>query len=109
MRHVEYFHVTHAILLAEGLPAESYLDIGDRSTFDNGGVAVELYPDFASRTWESGGCARLVVTGPEVEAVRQRLRRRAEGDSVVVSSALAIGSGHAHLAVRRSSRARRPS
>ena len=91
MRHVEYFHVEldqHAILLAEGMPAESYLDTGDRSTFENGGVAVELYPDFASRTWESGGCARLVVTGPEVEAVRRRLQRRGEGNSAPVSSVL---------------------
>jgi Hint domain len=87
MRHVEYFHVEldqHAILLAEGMPAESYLDTGDRSTFENGGLAVELYPDFASRTWESGGCARLVVTGPEVEAVRQWLQRRANRNDPVV-------------------------
>ena len=113
MRHVEYFHVEldqHAILLAEGMPAESYLDTGDRSTFENGGVAVELYPDFASQTWESGGCARLVVTGPEVAAVRQRLQRGGEGNSAPVSSVLATGSGHARLATgRRSSRARRSS
>ncbi len=79
MRYVEYFHVEldhHAILLAENLPAESYLDTGDRSTFENGGVETDLYPDFASRTWEAGGCARLVVTGPEVERVRHRLRTR---------------------------------
>ena len=53
MRHVEYFHVEldqHAILLAEGMPAESYLDTGDRSTFENVDAALELYPDFASRT-----------------------------------------------------------
>jgi hypothetical protein len=87
MRHVEYFHVEldqHAVLLAEGMPAESYLDTGDRSTFENGGVAVELYPDFASRTWESGGCARLVVTGPEVTAVRQRLQQHADRNGPVV-------------------------
>ena len=34
---VTYFHVelaTHAVLLAEGLPAESYLDTGNRAAFD---------------------------------------------------------------------------
>lgn len=80
MRYAEYFHVEldrHAILLAENMPAESYLDAGDRSKFQSSGVEMDLYPDFASRTWEAGGCARLVVTGPEVEAVRHRLRRRA--------------------------------
>lgn len=81
LRHVEYFHIEldqHAILLANGMPVESYLDTGDRSSFENGGVAVTLYPDFASRTWEAGGCARLMVTGPEVVAVRRQLKRRAD-------------------------------
>ena len=35
---VTYFHVElarHAILMAEGLPAESYLDTGNRATFEN--------------------------------------------------------------------------
>ena len=34
---VEYFHVElerHGVLLAEGLPAESYLDTGNRAAFD---------------------------------------------------------------------------
>ena len=37
---VEYFHVeldAHAILLAEGLPAESYLNTGNRGFFANSG------------------------------------------------------------------------
>ena len=37
---VTYHHVElprHDVLLAEGLPAESYLDLGDRSNFANGG------------------------------------------------------------------------
>ena len=58
-------------LLAEGLPAESYLDTGDRGNFANGGGAVALYPDFASRVWDAAGCAPLIVTGPALEAVRR--------------------------------------
>ncbi|MEJ0020099.1 MAG: Hint domain-containing protein [Acetobacteraceae bacterium] len=71
---VTYYHVElprHAVLLAEGLAAESYLDVGDRSNFANGEGAVALYPDFASRAWEAAGCAPLVVTGPALQAARR--------------------------------------
>ena len=81
LRHVEYFHIEldqHAILLANGMPVESYLDTGDRSSFENGGVAVTLHPDFASRIREAGGYATLMVTGPEVVAARCQLKRRAD-------------------------------
>jgi len=70
---VTYYHVElprHDVLLAEGLPAESYLDTGDRGNFVNGGVSVTLHPDFATLVWEGRGCAPLVVTGPEVDAAR---------------------------------------
>jgi collagen type I alpha len=66
------------VLLAEGLPAESYLDTGDRDTFDNGGLPLRLHPAFAIRTWEAAGCAPLVVTGPEVERVRAVIAARAD-------------------------------
>jgi hypothetical protein len=71
---VSYYHVEllrHAVLLAEGLPAESYLDIGDRPNFANSGGPVALHPDFASRMWDAAGCAPLVVTGPALEAARR--------------------------------------
>ena len=73
---VTYFHVElarHAVLLAEGLPAESYLDTGDRSDFANGGGVVRLHPEFASLRREAEACAPLVITGPVLEAVRDRL------------------------------------
>ena len=44
---VHYFHVeldAHDVLLAEGLPAESYLDTGNRATF-LGNEVVTLHPD----------------------------------------------------------------
>ena len=70
---VTYYHVelpSHDAILAEGLPAESYLDTGDRSGFANGGDPVALYPDFASMVRDAEGFAPLIVTGPRLDAVR---------------------------------------
>ena len=75
---VTYYHVelaSHDILLAEGLPVESYLDTGDRDSFSNGGPFVRLFPAFGSErdptlNWEAHGFAPLVVTGPAVDAAR---------------------------------------
>ncbi len=75
---VEYHHIEldcHDVVLAEGLPAESYLDTGGRAGFA-GGAVIALYPDFAARTWETRGCAPLVLRGPVLEAVRARLDAR---------------------------------
>ena len=81
---VTYFHVElprHAIIQADGLPVESYLNAGDRSNFDLGGAIIPLFPDFASRpgpstsVWETGAVARIVVTGPELTAARDAVSR----------------------------------
>ncbi len=77
---VRYFHVElerHAILLAEGLPAESYLDTGNRAAFANAGVVQELHPDFSARIWDARACAALLLDGPAVDAAHARLARRA--------------------------------
>ena len=77
---VTYYHVelpAHDILRAEGLPAESYLDLGNRSAFDNGGTMVTLHPDLATRLWARDACAELILGGPILTAVRQRLRIQA--------------------------------
>jgi hypothetical protein len=76
---VTYYHVElpeHDVLLAEGLPAESYLDSGDRGHFSNGGAVTRLFPDFAgpgldpALVWEAKGYAPLIVCGPALEAAR---------------------------------------
>lgn len=70
---ITYYHVellSHAVLLAEGLPVESYLDTGRRMNFANGGSVMALHPDFSTRIWEGEGCAPLVVTGHELHAAR---------------------------------------
>jgi hypothetical protein len=76
---VTYYHVElpeHAVLRAEGLPAESFLDNGDRAKFENGGAMTRLHPDFSALRREAFGCAPLVVCGPIVDAVRASLARR---------------------------------
>jgi len=70
---VTYHHVelpAHDVLLAEGLPAESFLDLRDGSNYANRPGPTRLYPDYSARMWEAFGCARLVVTGPELHAAR---------------------------------------
>jgi hypothetical protein len=77
---VTYYHIelaTHDLLLAEGLPVESYLETGARMAFANGGAVAQLNPHFAADVREAGGCAPLVVSGPRLEAARALLRRRA--------------------------------
>jgi hypothetical protein len=77
---VRYFHVEldeHDVLFAEGLGAESYLDTGNRPQFANGGPSVALFPDFSTLTWETMGCAPLMVTGQEVTKAKSTLAERA--------------------------------
>jgi autotransporter passenger strand-loop-strand repeat protein len=76
---VSYWHVElpeHGVLLAEGMPAESYLDTGNRGAFANGGTVVSAQADFALRVWEAKGCAPLVMAGPRLAAVKARLIAR---------------------------------
>ncbi len=73
---VMYFHVelpTHAIILADGLPCESFLDIGNRGAFENGGHATLLHPDFSTAIWQLDACAELILGGPRLAAARLRL------------------------------------
>jgi hypothetical protein len=80
---VIYYHVElaeHDVLLAEGLPVESYLENGDRGVFDNAGGVIALYPDFGMRRWEAFGCAPLVLTGAKLDAVVARVNARVPKD-----------------------------
>ena len=75
---IEYWHVEldeHDILLAEGLPAESYLDTGNRSAFANGGAFIEAHPDFEPKH-RRDACLPLVTQGPEVAKAKARLLAR---------------------------------
>ena len=90
MDDVTYYHVElpqHALLLAENLPAESYLDTGDRGNFVNTPRPITLYPDFASRVWDAEGCAPLVVIGPALDAARCRVNGPAGRTAQAASAA----------------------
>jgi hypothetical protein len=81
---VTYHHVElsrHAVMVAEGLAAESFLDTGDRSvlgigrwpteeSFEAPGADVQFLRDALA-------CAPVRVIGPEVDRVRSRLAQRA--------------------------------
>ncbi len=83
---ITYWHVelpAHDVLLAEGLPAESYLDTGNRAAFANGGTTIMAHADFAPAefaraVWDAEGCAPMVVDGPILAGLRQRLLDRAK-------------------------------
>jgi collagen type I/II/III/V/XI/XXIV/XXVII alpha len=82
---VTYYHVElaeHDLLLAEGAATESYLDTGDRSNFANGGGSIRLFADFstnAAASWETKGCAPLIVSGRQLDAVRDWINRMSKG------------------------------
>ncbi|GJE70061.1 Hint domain-containing protein [Methylorubrum podarium] len=72
---VTYWHVeldAHDILLAEGLPAESYIDGGDRAFFIEASDHALHDPDFVPAGW-GGRCRPVAVEGAIVEAERMRL------------------------------------
>ncbi|HQT64692.1 MAG: hypothetical protein B7Z75_03510 [Acidocella sp. 20-57-95] len=82
-RHVTYYHIEldqHAILFAERLPAESYLDTGNRDCFDNGGTVVRLHPDFAQSLREQNSCGIFAEAGPVVASLRDRAKARFAAD-----------------------------
>ena len=77
--HIEL--TTHDVVMAENLPAESYLDTGNRSAFE--GPVMDVHPRFsgldALEIWQRHACARQVRHGPELDRVRARLARVSQG------------------------------
>ncbi len=67
-----YYHVEldgHGVLLAEGVPAEGYLDTGSRQHFSN--CRSDRAPIDAARF---DPCAEIVLGGPRLQAIREALR-----------------------------------
>jgi hypothetical protein len=76
---IRYYHVeleSHAILLAEGAGAESYLDTGHRAVFGNTAAPIILHPDLMQIRREAESIAPLVTGGEELAAIRARLHAR---------------------------------
>ena len=90
---ITYWHVeldSHEIILAEGLPAESYLEMGNRSFFGAGDVvALHGNPDGHVPT-HADFCRPFVDGGPLLEAVKARLgaasRQAPRGRSAILYS-----------------------
>ncbi len=78
---ITYWHVeldSHDILLAENLPAESYLEMGNRNFFAEAAVvSLEAAPDAKRRT-HADFCRPFHDSGALVEAVRSQLSARAQ-------------------------------
>ncbi len=76
---VTYWHVEldrHDILFANGLPAESYLEMCNRSFFvENDNVALHAVPD-ATHNTIADFCRPLILSGPVIAAIRERLEAR---------------------------------
>ncbi len=108
VKQIRYFHVeldSHDVLLAEGLPCESYFDDGNRSAFSNADVATGLYGRIDPKSWDNA-CAPMVADGPQLDTVREHLHAQAEAigwqkcedadlvieaDGVAVDAAAALG------------------
>ena len=98
---ITYHHVEldrHAVLLAEGLPAESYLDTGNRDQFE--GTGASRAPGDAAGVWATRACADLVLHGPRLAAARRDLRARAErlGYALGAEAALTVLADDAPVA-----------
>jgi hypothetical protein len=78
-----YYHIElplHDVLLAEGTPAESWLDTGNRDMFENAPGAVSLRADMSVRDpeiWAEKACGELVEEGPRLVDLRTHLNNRA--------------------------------
>ncbi|MBO9579644.1 MAG: Hint domain-containing protein [Sphingobium sp.] len=84
---VRYWHIeleTHDIVLAAGLPAESYLPDGNRRAFGNAGKVVELDGSLDPQNWDNA-YAPMVAAGPQLAEIRRRLQVQAEALNWVLS------------------------
>jgi len=91
---ISYYHIElprHDVVLAENMPAETYLETGGRRAFENGGGAMQLHPDFepdparVGMVWKNFGYAPLLGENGELERVRAKLAWQAR---MLVSPAL---------------------
>jgi autotransporter passenger strand-loop-strand repeat protein len=74
---VEYFHLeldTHDVILAEGAPAETFVDDDSRAMFHNAADYDRLYPEALRQ--DARYCAPRVEDGAMLEAIRRRLAAR---------------------------------
>ena len=105
---VDYYHVEldqHAILLAEGLPAESYIDTGNSGFFANSDAPLVLHPDLTDETSyptrEANSCAPFVSNEAGVRPVWQRLAERAAAIGRPMTRRATTTDADLHVLARR--------
>ncbi|GAN59332.1 hypothetical protein ACI01nite_16820 [Acetobacter cibinongensis] len=79
LQHYTYYHVEteqHAVIIANGLQTESYMDTGNRRTFTQHGTCARL-PSTSHKTWEQDAAAPLATDQLFVEPVFRALQKRA--------------------------------
>ena len=102
-RSVAYYHVEldrHAILFADGLPSESYLDTGNRCMFANASGPTALHPMFAVTETKSrmqDGCVPLSHEVALVRPVWERLAARSHALGMSVRALTATHDAHLRL------------
>lgn len=97
-RELRYYHIefeTHDVIIAEGAFSESFVDDESRAMFDNGAEYSRLYPD--SPAVPAVFCAPRIEEGATLEAVRGRLRRRAQSLFPIAEEATVL-PGHRRVA-----------
>ncbi len=104
---VAYWHVeleSHDVLLAEGLPAESYLDCDNRHGFDNAGDEVaSLHPD-----WRSRASHRHFASPRFVATLREELAASAREMGYAAAMQAYEAEQRARLSVTRANCVRNP-
>ena len=76
--HLTYYHIKlprHEVVLAQGLPAESFLNLKDGFNYADRAGPIPLYPDYSALMREAFGCAPLIVSGPYLVAARALVGR----------------------------------
>ncbi|MCB8879028.1 Hint domain-containing protein [Acidisoma cellulosilytica] len=74
---IAYYNIempVHAVVLAEDMPAESYIDRGDRAMFMNS-TSSGVRDEMPSQGWKT--CAPILQSGPLVDRIRARIALRA--------------------------------
>lgn len=78
-RAITYHHIeleAHDIILAEGLPTESYLDTGNRRMFDSEPGPTTLHPNFYPGPLDATACTHLIRHGEPLDTLRTHLATR---------------------------------
>jgi antigen 43 len=104
IRRLTYYHLElerHGILLAENAMAESYLDTGNRSGFDNADGPRQLHPtfsvDYDHERWATDACAPLAKVPEDVAPIWARLAERSVKLGYIVAAPETIEDAGLHI------------